>query len=142
MLDLLGIVIAGDERKREDQRMSKSRKAWLGLATWALFSSMTALAQNQGGAAQKPSAPPVGTPKTVVGCLTGYDGHYTLGASNDTLYLLIGDSALFKRYNARMVQVTGTVSEPRPATSANNVLSQQPPTLTVSTLKKVADGCN
>ena len=106
----------------------------------ALCASMTAVAQSQGNAPKQ--SPPAGTPKTVVGCLTGYDGNYTLGASNDTLYLLEGDTALFKRYNARMVQVTGTVSEPSQGTSRNNVLSQQPPTLTVSRLKKVADGCN
>lgn len=122
--------------------MNKSRKAWLSLAMLALCAAMTAFAQSQGDGFSKQSAPPSGTPKTVVGCLTGYDGHYTLGASNDTLYLLEGDNALFKRYNARMVQVTGTISEPPPATSRNNVLSQQPPTLTVSKLKKVADGCN
>ncbi len=102
---------------------------------------MTASAQGQDGSASKPSTPPSSTPKTIVGCLTGYDGHYTLGTSNDTLYLLEGDSALFKRYNARMVQATGTVSETPPDPSRNNVLSQQPPTLTVSKLKKVADGC-
>ncbi|MGC2112714.1 MAG: hypothetical protein WA655_24555 [Candidatus Korobacteraceae bacterium] len=79
---------------------------------------------------------------TIVGCLTGYEGRYTLGASNDTLYLLDGDTALFKRYNARMVQASGTVTEPSPHTSQENVLSQQPPTLTVTKLKKVADGCN
>lgn len=122
--------------------MNKQERALLSLATFALFTLITAFAQNQGGTPQKPSAPPVGTQKTVAGCLTGYDGHYTLGASNDTLYLLDGDSAMFNRYNARMVQVTGTVSEPLPGTSPNNVLSQQPPTLTVSKLKKVADGCN
>ena len=122
--------------------MNKSKKVWLRLAMVALCASIsTPLAQGQGNGAPKQS-PPGGTPKTVVGCLTGYDGHYTLGASNDTLYLLDGDNALFKRYNARMVQVTGTVSEPPPAPSRDNVLSQQPPTLTVSKLKKVADGCN
>ena len=83
-----------------------------------------------------------GKPKTVVGCLTGYNGHYTLGTSSDTLYRLEGDSALFKRYNARLVEATETVSEPPPDPSRNNVLSQQPPTLTVSKLKKVADGCD
>jgi hypothetical protein len=72
----------------------------------------------------------------------GYDGRYTLGASNDTLYLLDGDSAVFKKLNARMVKVTGLVSEPSRNTSEHNVLSQQPPTLTVQSLKKVADGCN
>lgn len=122
--------------------MNKSGKACLSLAMLALCAALTALAQSQDVASSKQSAPRSGAPKTVVGCLTGYDGHYTLGASNDTLYLLEGDTDLFKRYNARMVQVTGTISEPPPATSRNNVLSQQPPTLTVSKLKKVADGCN
>jgi hypothetical protein len=122
--------------------MNKPGNALLILATFALFASMNAPAHAQDGVPQKPSTPPVGTPMTIVGCLTGYDGHYTLGTSSDTLYLLKGDSALFKRYNARTVQVMGTVTEPSPGTSPNNVLSQQPPTLTVSKLKKVADGCN
>ncbi len=112
------------------------------LAIPTLCAAMTVSAQSQVGSSPKQTAPPSGAPKTVVGCLTGYDGHYTLGTSSDDLYLLEGDSALFKRYNARLVQATGTVSEPPPGQSKNNVLSQQPPKLTVSKLKKVADGCN
>ncbi len=112
------------------------------LAIFALCAAMTVSARSQEGSSPKQTAPPSGAPKTVVGCLTGYDGHYTLGTSSDTLYLLEGDSALFKRYNARMVQATGTVSESPPGSSKNDVLSQQPPKLTVSKLKKVADGCN
>jgi hypothetical protein len=114
----------------------------LTLAVFALCVAMTASAQSQEGSSPKQSAPPMGTPKTVVGCLTGYDGHYTLGTSSDTLYLLEGDSGLFRRYNAKLVQATGTVSEQPPGPSKNNVLSQQPPKLTVSKLKKVADGCD
>jgi len=109
---------------------------------FALGAAMTVSAQSPTDSLPEQSAPPSGTSKTVVGCLTGYDGHYTLGTSSDTLYLLIGDSVLFKRYNARMVKATGIVSETPPDPSKNNVLSQQPPTLTVSRLKKVADGCN
>jgi hypothetical protein len=112
------------------------------LAISSLCAAMTVSAQSKEGSSPKQTDPPSDAPKTVVGCLTGYDGHYTLGTSSDTLYLLEGDSALFKRYNARMVQATGTVSEPPPGPSKNNVLSQQPPKLTVSKLKKVADGCN
>ncbi len=112
------------------------------LAIFTLCAAMTMSAQSHEGSSPKQAALPSGAPKTVVGCLTGYDGHYTLGTSSDTLYLLEGDSALFKRYNARMVQATGTVSESPPGTSKDNVLSQQPPKLTVSKLKKVADGCN
>ena len=83
-----------------------------------------------------------GQKKTVVGCLTGYDGRYTLGASNDMLYLLDGDTDQFKRLNAKMVRATGIVSEPIAETSKHDVLSQQPPTMKVTSLKKVADGCN
>jgi hypothetical protein len=112
-----------------------------GLMLLVLCASMTVSAQSQDGKSPN-QAQPSATPKTVVGCLTGYEGHYTLGTSSDQLFLLDGDPALFKRYNAKLVQATGTVTEPAPGASRNNVLSQQPPTLTVSKLKKVADGCN
>lgn len=117
-------------------------KVWLALAMFTLCIWTAVSAQSQDGSSPKQAATPSGTPKTVVGCITGYDSHYTLGTSSDTLYLLDGDPALLKRYNAVLVRVTGTVTEPPPGTSRNNVLSQQPPTLTVSKLKKVADGCN
>ncbi len=117
------------------------RKRLLTTAVFGLCTFSTAIAQSQGDSSPKQPAP-AGEPKTVVGCLTGYDGHYTLGASNDTLYLLHGDEAQFKRYNAKMVQATGTISEPQPGSSRQNVLSQQPPSMTVTKLKKVADGCN
>lgn len=119
--------------------MSQSKiRTVLLVAVFGLFASITSLAQNKDGSKGKPTE----GPQTIVGCLTGYDDRYTLGAANDTLYLLDGDNEMFKRYNARMVQVTGTVSEPAPGTSKNNVLSQQPPTLKVTSVKKVADGCN
>jgi hypothetical protein len=111
-------------------------------AMFVLWATMTTFAPGQSSSSPKDSVPPKGKPITVVGCLTGYEGRYTLGTSSDALYLLDGDGALFKRYNARMVRLTGTVSEPPAHTSNDNVLSQQPPTLTVSQLKKVADGCN
>ena len=97
------------------------------------------------GVAQDKPAPnnsQAGEQKTIVGCLTGYEGHYTIGTSSDMLYLLDGDTDSFKTYNAKMVKATGTVTEPPPGTSKRNVLSQQPPTLKVTSLKKVADGCN
>jgi hypothetical protein len=96
-------------------------------------------------ASQEKSVPnnsQAGQQKTVVGCLTGYDGHYTIGTSSDMLYILDGDAESFKQYNAKMVKASGTVTEPQPRTSKHNVLSQQPPTLKVMSLKKVADGCN
>jgi len=80
--------------------------------------------------------------KTIVGCLTGEDGHYTLGTSDDMLYLLEGDTEQFKHLNAKTVRATGTVSGSSRQTSKDNVLSQQPPMMKVTSLKKVADGCN
>lgn len=109
------------------------------VTVFGLFVSISSLAQSKDGSQGKPVE---GKPQTIVGCLTGYDDRYTLGASNDMLYLLDGDNETFKRYNAKMVQATGTVSEPAAGTSKHNVLSQQPPTLKVTSLKKVADGCN
>jgi hypothetical protein len=123
-------------------RLDGAPRTLLTLTIFALIAAVMASAQSQEGSSPKAAVPPSGAPKTVVGCLTGYDGHYTLGTMSDTLYLLVGDSASFKRYNAKMVQVTGAVSEPPPGPSKNDVLSQQPPTLTVAKLKKVADGCN
>src|ERR1700729_81545 len=107
-------------------RLQSLVKVALPVAVVGLLSSTAVFAQDKGVSTNKP---PAGQPKTVVGCLTGYDGHYTLGASNDMLYLLDGDSAAFKKLNARMVKVTGTVSEPSRETSRNNGLSQPPPTL-------------
>jgi len=121
--------------------MSRNLRDWP-VPLFAIFflGNFAVLAQQQGGS--KSPAPAAGKSVTVVGCLTGYDGRYTLGTSSDMLYLLDGDSAMFKRFNARMVEASGTVTEPPPHTSRDNVLSQQPPTLTVTKLKKVADGCN
>lgn len=104
---------------------------FLGLSTASIAQDKAA--SNNSQPAQK---------KTVVGCLTGYDGHYTLGTSSDMLFLLDGDAATFKQLNAKMVKATGTVSEPEAKTSKHNVLSQQPPTMKVISLKKIADGCN
>ena len=118
--------------------MSKTTLLMLLLAV-ILAGGVSAAAQDQGASKAPPQA---GKPVTVVGCLTGYEGRYTLGTSSDMLYLLDGDSAMLKKYNARMVQASGTVTEPPPHTSQDNVLSQQPPTLTITKLKKVADGCN
>lgn len=82
-------------------------------------------------------------PKTVTvkGCMTGYEGHYTIGTSRDDLYLLNGDVAMFKQYNGKTVEATGTIAPAKTETSSHDVLSQQPPQLTVTKLKKLADRC-
>ena len=95
-------------------------------------------------AQDKASAPDQasGNTVTVTGCLTGTDGRYTLGTMGDKLYLLRGGNTELKKFNAQRVRITGSVTEPPPHTSRHDVLSQQPPTLTIDTIKKVADTCN
>ncbi len=102
------------------------------------FSTGSAAQNNKDGSGQ----PSNGQPQKVVGCLTGEDNRYTLAASNGNLYLLDGEAEAFKRYNAKMVEATGTVSESSSETSKHDVLSQQPPTVKVTSLRKIADRCN
>ncbi len=124
-------------------RLAAEARVLFRVAIVAICAASALSAQSPQGSSPKSAASPSGPTKTIVGCLTGYDGHYTLGTSSDVLYLLVGDSALFKPYNAMLVRATGTVSEPLPHDSMRkHDLSQQPPTLKVSKLKKVADGCN
>ena len=108
-------------------------------ALLGLWFSIGCLAQNGNDGSNKPANE---QPKKIVGCLTGDEDRYTLAASNDTLYLLDGEPETFRRYNARMVEVTGTVSASTSETSKHDVLSQQPPTVKVTSVKKVADRCN
>lgn len=114
-------------------------KIVLSVALAGLWLSNGCLAQNNKDGSGKLAN---SQPQKIVGCLTGDEDRYTLGAANDTLYLLDGDPDTFKRYNATMVEATGTVSEPSRETSKHDVLSEQPPTLKVTSLRKLADGCN
>lgn len=111
------------------------------LGLFSFLASTAPFAQDKAaGAAGQAGAN--GNTVTVTGCLTGMDGHYTLGTMSDQLYLLQGDSALLKKFNAQRVRITGSVSEPPPHKSDRDVLSQQPPSLSVTTIKKVADTCS
>ncbi len=78
---------------------------------------------------------------TIKGCLTGVDNRYTIGTSRDDLYVLNGDPTLFKRYNGKMVQATGTMSPAINRMSNRDALSEQPPELNVTSLKKLASRC-
>jgi hypothetical protein len=66
-------------------RLHGGLRTFLTLAIFSMCAAMTASAQSQEGPLSKQTAPPSGVPKTVVGCLTGYNGHYTLGTMSDTL---------------------------------------------------------
>lgn len=120
-------------------RLCNTARIVLPVALGGLWLSAVSLAQNNKDSSKNPA---VREPQKIVGCLTGDEDRYTLGTSNDTLYLLNGEPATFKRYNGKMVEATGTVGESSRETSKNDVLSEQPPTLKVTSLKKVADGCN
>jgi hypothetical protein len=103
--------------------------------------ALVAPAQNQPSPAAQGSAASGTKTVTVKGCLTGVEDRYLIGTSRDDLYLLRGDLALFKRYNAKMVEATGTLSPPANKTSHDDALSQQPPELQVTSLKKIGDRC-
>jgi hypothetical protein len=78
---------------------------------------------------------------TVKGCMTGYGDRYSIGTARDDLYVLQGDISLFKRYSGKMVQATGTLTPAVNGASKHDALSQQPPELLVTKLKKVGDVC-
>ncbi len=78
---------------------------------------------------------------TVKGCLTGAENRYTIGTSRGDLYVLDGDPSLFKRYNSKIVEATGTLSPATNRTSHQDALSEQPPELKITKLKKLADVC-
>ena len=73
--------------------------------------------------------------------MSGYEGRYTIGTARDDLYLLEDDVATFKQYNGKMVEATGTLAPAAKETSPHDALSEQPPQLTVTKLKKLADRC-
>lgn len=115
------------------------------LVSTALFSLLVATAplaqDNSGGAAKKGETPANGSTVTVTGCLTGGEGRYTLGTMKDELYVLHGDQALLNKFNAQRVQVTGTYSGSKDRESSHDALRDQPPTITVTKIKKLADTC-
>jgi len=111
------------------------------VAIFSLLASIAPLAQDNSGATKKQPGTPNGNKVTVTGCLTGLDDHYTLGTMSDQLYVVHGDLALLKKFNARMVRVTGILSQSTEGDSKRDVLRQQPQGITVTTIDKVADTC-
>jgi len=113
----------------------------LSVAVLSLLAAVASLAQDKASSSAGQSGTPNGT-VTVTGCLTANGNRYTLGTMSDDLYVLKGDDAAFRKLNATRVQVTGTVSPSVQRTSKHDALRHQPPTLTVTGLKKVADTCS
>jgi hypothetical protein len=117
-------------------------RALLSAGLFTFITTIMPLAQDKATSSTSQSGTAGGSTITVTGCLTGSDGRYTLGTMSDKLYILRGDNTKLKKFNARRVRITGSVSEPPPHTSNRDVLSQQPPSLTVNTIEKVADTCS
>jgi len=90
-------------------------------------------------------------PITVIGCVSGLEGVYTLGSETGNLYRLAGDSSSFRRYLGQTVRITGTTSPSSSSTTVNESLKQKsanqgalitsPPMLTVSKIEKIAATC-
>ena len=103
--------------------------------------AMATPAQNQAMSGTQNSGAPQNKAITIKGCLTGAENRYTIGTSRGDLYVLNGDPSLFTRYNGKIVEATGTMSPATNRTSSQDALSQQPPELKVTKLKKLADVC-
>lgn len=111
------------------------------VAQLAFYLSLIVHAQVQAPPPGKKPATAEPITVTIKGCMTGYEGRYTIGTARDDLYRLEGDVATFKQYNGKMVEATGTVAPAATETSPHDALSEQPPQLTVTKLKKLADRC-
>ena len=129
------------------------RKCCLQLST-LLLSAMWLLARqtsstNQGNSNARSSAK--SAPITVIGCVSGLEGVYTLGSETGNLYRLAGDRSSFRRYVGQTVRITGTTSPSSSSTTVNESLKQKsanqgalitsPPMLTVSKIEKIAATC-
>jgi hypothetical protein len=82
-------------------------------------------------------------PKTLAGCLSGDSREgYFLGSDTGDLYQVIGSNASLHRYAGQTVRIIGSVAYRKPAWSPSRVLASLPPTLTLSSIKKVSDTCD
>jgi hypothetical protein len=72
-----------------------------------------------------------GEAKTVVGCVSGLNGSFTLATASGDVYRLKGHHGALFGYNGKEVRITGTVASSDGA----------PQTLNISKIKKVYDTC-
>ena len=104
-------------------------------------------------AAQEPSSKDAKTtpagpaPITVVGCVVGLNGGYSLTADASKQYFLNGDEAVLHRYLGQQVRVLGTADyRKKPGTNgkAENmaIRADSPQTLTIMKIEKLADTCS
>jgi hypothetical protein len=91
----------------------------------------------------KASAPSKATgPQSIEGCLSGDSREgYFLGTDTGDLYQVIGSNSSLHHYAGESVRINGTVAYRKPSWSPSRVLASLPPTLTLSSIKKVSDTC-
>jgi hypothetical protein len=81
---------------------------------------------------------------TVLGCLQGSEGNYTLTDNAGTMYQLQGDTSKLSAHVGHEVQITGSVTSASNATSptAGTPAGATPPTsLTVQSMKHISKTC-
>ena len=82
---------------------------------------------------------------TVLGCLQGSDGNYTLTTSKGTIYHLQGDTSKLSAHNGHEVQITGTKTSAASSTSTPTggtaSAGAEESTLTVEKLKHISSTC-
>jgi len=118
------------------------------MRTWYLLPcllllSLTTFAQqapsSQGTANDTPAGS--GDSTTVVGCVTGVNGSFTLGTPNGDLYRLKGHHNALFHYNGMEVRVTGTVTPSKPSSASKRVSGTMPQTLKIAKIEKLRDTC-
>ncbi len=87
------------------------------------------------------SAPPAATltaaPVTVIGCVVGLNGGYSLNAASGKTFTLSGDN--LQNYSGQKVRALGTMSFAKKSGSDSKA---EPPTLNVTKIDKLADTCS
>jgi hypothetical protein len=118
------------------------------LSSMLVLSAVFALAQygsqdnsNQNNTGSQSS---MGSKMTVVGCLSGSDGNYSLTDKSGTMYNLTGDTAQLQAHVGHTISVTGT-NTPSTSSSGQSGAMSSPSdthqTLMVTSFKHVSPNC-
>lgn len=120
-------------------------------------SSTSSASSNQDTSSSQTSSNPqsatgdTGSQTTVVGCLNGSSGSYTLTSSNGKTYQLTGDTAQLQDHVGHKVQIKGSVSPSSASSSGTGSSASSKPsdtassnqaTLSVSSMKHISKTCN
>jgi hypothetical protein len=112
------------------------------LVSCLLSSTLWLPAQTSPGGTTPP-ATAAAAPVTVIGCLVGLNGSYTLTNASNKQYRLEGDS--LHSYSGQKVRAVGTLSYTKKSGTGgkmeNMLINMNTPTLTVSRIEKLADTC-